>query len=438
MLAAGLGARALAPVLSAAALLAGAAAAPAPSAAAQPARSGIWISGAELKRLPERGPAWDQLETLAHEKLGHADLSNQDSDHDVRVLATALVAARTGDRDLRKRAAAGVMDAIGTEKGGRTLSLARGLIAYVVAADLIDLHHFDRGKDRAFRQWLDKVRTEKLSPSQNPTLVATHELRPNNWGTHAGASRIAADVYLGDRRDLARAAAVFKGWLGDRSVYHGFVYGDKSWQADRSAPVGIDPAGSSKDGVSIGGALPDDMRRGCDFKDPPCPTRYPWEAMQGAVEQAQLLSRQGYDAWDWSDRALERAGAYLFAIAKRTGDEDFNAPQGHAWVPWLLNARYGTRFPAHTPAAPGKGMGFADWTAPVQRGTAPRGKRRTVSRISTATYPSSGRGTPPAAVGAGIAVLVAAAAGAGALLARRSKRRRRTVRPPQASAGPRA
>jgi hypothetical protein len=433
----GLGGRALAPVLAAAALLAGAATAPAPAAAAQRSASGIWISGAELKRLPERGPAWQQLETLAHEKLGHADLSDQNSDHDVRVLATAMVAARTGDRGLRKRAAAGVMDAIGTEKGGRTLALARGLIAYVVAADLIDLRHFDRGKDRIFRQWLSKVRREKLSPSQNPTLIATHELRPNNWGTHAGASRIAADAYLGDRRDLARAAAVFKGWLGDRAVYHGFSFGDKSWQADSSAPVGVDPPGSTKDGVSIDGALPDDMRRGCDFKDPPCPTRYPWEAMQGAIEQAQLLSRQGYDAWNWGDQALKRAGAYLFAIAKRTGDEDFDAPQGHAWMPWLLNARYGTKFPAHTPAGPGKGMGFTDWTAPVQKGTAPEGRRRTVSRIAASSYPSRSDDPPAAAVGAAIAVVAAAAAGA-VLFARRAKRRRAALRPPQASAGPRA
>ena len=48
--------------------------------------------------------------------------------------------------DAARKAAAGVMDAIGTEKGGRTLALARGLIAYVVAADLIDLRHFDRGQ----------------------------------------------------------------------------------------------------------------------------------------------------------------------------------------------------------------------------------------------------------------------------------------------------
>jgi hypothetical protein len=106
-------------------------------------------------------------------------------------------------------------------------------------------------------------------------------------------------------------------------------------------------------------------------------------------------------------------------------------------MPWLLNARYGTKFPAHTPAGPGKGMGFTDWTAPVQKGTAPEGRRRTVSRIAASSYPSRSDDPPAAAVGAAIAVVAAAAAGA-VLFARRAKRRRAALRPPQASAGPRA
>ena len=67
--------------------------------------------------------------------MGHADLSDQNSDNDVHVLAAALVYARTGEEHFYRKAAAGVMDAIGTEKGGRSLALARGLVSYVVAAD---------------------------------------------------------------------------------------------------------------------------------------------------------------------------------------------------------------------------------------------------------------------------------------------------------------
>ncbi|QEC49137.1 hypothetical protein FSW04_17170 [Baekduia soli] len=416
------------PLVVAAALAAGtlgtAATAAAPAGAAAPAmRPGVWITAAQLRTLPERGAAWRQLVELSRAPLGHAKLADQDSEHDVSVLATAMVAARTNDDGLRRRAAAGIMDAIGTEQGGRTLALARGLIAYVVAADLIDLRHLDAGKDRVFRAWLSKVRREKLSPSQNPTLILTHELRPNNWGTHAGASRIAADIYLGDRKDLARAAAVFKGWLGDRGAYHGFVWGSRSWQGDPKAPVGVNPAGARAGGVDAGGALPDDMRRGCAPKDPPCPTLYAWEAMQGATEQAEMLYRQGYDSWHWGDDALRRAAAYLFGLAQRTGEPDWAAPAGDAWIPWLLNARYGARFPAHTPAKPGKGMGFADWTAPAQRGDSVSGTGLPVTPASPPSPPRS-----PAAQAARDLVLpvsVAVVAGLLVLLALVTRRRRR-------------
>ena len=106
------------------------------------------------------------------------------------------------------------------------LALGRELLAYVIAADLVKL---PADLDPAFRSWLDAVRREDLD---GRTLVSTHEDRPNNWGTHAGASRIAVALYLGDRADLERAARVFRGWLGDRTSYASFRFGDLSWQAD--------------------------------------------------------------------------------------------------------------------------------------------------------------------------------------------------------------
>jgi Alginate lyase len=403
----------------------------APAAAQQRLLPGIWLTQAEVRKLPERGPAWAQVKELADEPMGHADLSNQDSEHDIHVLAAALAWARTGDERYRRKVAAGVADAVGTEHGGRTLALARGLVSYVVAADLIDLSHYDPDKDQRFRAWLASVRGERLKPADNPTLIATHELRPNNWGTHAGASRIAADVYLGDRRDLARAASVFKGWLGDRGTYHGFRFGDSSWQADPKAPVGVNPPGAMKGGQPIGGALPDDMRRGCGLRFPPCPTLYPWEAMQGAVLQAELLSRQGYDAWNWGHQGLRRAADFLYGLHRRYGNPDWAAPAGDAWIPWLLNARYGTRFPVSSPAAPGKGMGFTDWTAarrcPDDRCARPRGAQR--SALPVTAREGLGRGGQeddwPAFVALGAAALVVAI---GLVCLRAGRRARRRTR----------
>jgi hypothetical protein len=148
--------------------------------AAAPVRPGIWLLPAEVQRLPERGPAWAQLVQVADEPMGHADIADQNSDHDIHVLGAALVYARTGEARFYRKAAAGVMDAIGTERGGRTLALARGLVSYVVAADLLGLRDREPARARVFRRWLAAVRHERLEPDSRPTLVATHERAPNN------------------------------------------------------------------------------------------------------------------------------------------------------------------------------------------------------------------------------------------------------------------
>jgi hypothetical protein len=110
-----------------------------------------------------------------------------------------------------------------------------------------------------------------------------------------------------------------------------------------------------KQGHSIDGALPDDMRRGGSFTWPPNHTAYAWEAMQGAIVQAELLYRQGYDTWQWEDQALLRATEFLYSIGwQPTGDD--------TWQPYLINARYDTNFPAPASAASGKNMGWTAWT----------------------------------------------------------------------------
>jgi hypothetical protein len=323
------------------------------------ATKGIWVSVAELKRLKTKGPAWTALKSAADGRLGNAKIRDQNSNHDVRTLAAALVYARTGKTSYRAKVVEAIDEVIGTEEGGRVLALGRNLVSYVIAADLIDLARADPVLETRFRAWLAEVRTEELKDDR--TLVSTHETRPNNWGTHAGASRIAADVYLGDKADLARAASVFKGYLGDRGAYAGFDYGgDLSWQADPDNPVGVNPPGAKRDGVSIDGALPDEMRRGASYRMPPARTGYPWEALQGAIVQAQLLSRAGYDAWSWQDQAIRRAVQYLYDLHRRYGN--WWAAGDDLFMPWIVNAAYGTTFPTSRPARTGKNMGWTDWT----------------------------------------------------------------------------
>jgi hypothetical protein len=311
---------------------------------------GIWISRDEIMNLPMSGPAWDALVANAQRDPGLPNLSDQDQQNNVLVLARALVCIRTSDEALCETARQAVMSAIETENGGRTLALGRELLAYVIAADLVGL---ESEQDGVFRSWLAGVLTEELD---GWTLISTHEDRPNNWGTHAGASRAAAAIYLGDTEQLQRVASVFKGYLGDRTSYAGFRYGERSWQADPALPVGINPAGSLIEGHDVDGVLPDDQRRAGTFSWPPPKSIYAWEGLQGAVAQAVVLHRAGYDVWNWGDQALRRAVVWLHAQG------DYPAEGDDTWLPHLINHYYGTQVPAAVPSRPGKNVGYTDWT----------------------------------------------------------------------------
>jgi len=336
----------------------------------------MWISRAEVKRLPMQGTAWDVLKAAADSDLGVPEISDQDSGHDVRTLAVALVYARTGDRQYREKAADAISSAVGTERGGEALALARNLLSYVIAAELIDFKAYDRTRESRFRSWLMKVRTEPLGSKtdSDQTLVGLYG-RPNNIGGMAGASRVAAAVYLRDESDLARAALVMKAWLGDRSVYPGIDGGkglrfggpesDLSWQADPSAPVGVNPKGATKGGHVISGALPDDMRRGGPFRWPPIHTRYAREALSGYVAMAELLYRQGYPVYGWSDRALLRATRFLWKLDRAFPNEGWWEPDIPIY--WVVNYRYRGRFPVTVATGGGRNVGWTSWTHSPER-----------------------------------------------------------------------
>ncbi len=311
---------------------------------------GIWMDRTDILRLPTRGAAWEAVQRAAAQPV-LPNLSDQEDMSNVLLLARALLAVRLDDARLGQQVVSACRAVMGTEEGGRTLSLGRELAAYVIAADLVGL---PEELDRKFRTWLAAVRHRELD---GRTLVSTHKDRPNNWGAHAGASRLAIALYLGERDEVERAARVFRGYLGERAVYTGFRYGkDLSWQADPLRPVGINPAGATRHGSSVDGVLPDDQRRGGPFRWPPPQENYVYEGLQGVLVQAVLLSRVGYDVWQWQDRALLRAFRWLHREA------DFPAKGDDTWQPHLINHFYGTQFPAPVPSRPGKNMGWTDWT----------------------------------------------------------------------------
>ena len=319
---------------------------------------------AEFMALPTSGPAWDALVVWADEDPGRPDLTDQDARHGVRILASALVYARTGDPAYREKARAGILSAIGTEREGASnsiLSLGRQLGAYVLAADFIGL---DGADDDRFRSWLSDLRTRDLSGHGRwRSLIQTHEDAPNNWGSFTGASRIAASLYLGDMADVARAAQILRGFLGDRSAYSNFqgVEGARSWACDPENYTPVNPP-CTRGGIDLDGAIVRDIDRGGNRKWPPGRDGigYTLESLQGLTVQAELLTVNGFgDVWSWSDQALKRAAG----IVTRSGDAGgltWNRSEVSHYVPWILNARYGLDLPTE-PAGIGRVFGFSDW-----------------------------------------------------------------------------
>jgi Alginate lyase len=324
-----------------------------------------------------RGAAWRSVKQIADGSIVRPDISNQDNDADTRAFATALVFGRTRRPQYRRKVATAIAEAIGSERGGRTLSLGRNLVGYVLAADLINLDAFDATLGRRFRHWLSTVRHEHFSEDEPwRTLAECNAMTPNNWGPLCGASLIASDIYLHDHRDLRRRVAIFRGWLGDWSAYHRFAYQfDASWQCSKRF-VPLDPQGCVKDGHNVGGALPEEMRRGGPFEWPPVFTSYPWEALAGAVTSAEILSRHGYDSWRWSNRAILRAVDFLWRLDREFPDAGWwaNARDVSKWIPWVVNARYGTKYLTAPTVWTARSVSFTDWTHRSGRGrVAPTG-----------------------------------------------------------------
>jgi hypothetical protein len=363
----------------------------------RPSKTYIWISPEEIRALPVAGDrgcdsrcsaAWTQLRQAATAAAGRPDLADVDERTGKLVLAKALVAVRLGDSAL----AAGLRNevvkllslAIGTEKGSTALAVGRNLAAYVIAADILDLAvtrpDFD---ETVFRPWLRSFTSQRF---ERRTLRSCHEDRPNNWGTQCGASRIAVAAYLDDRSEIARAADIFRGWLGDRRSYASFKFGAEafSWMSDdcsRSAancqPRPVNPPGATVNGHNVDGVVADDQRRASGgFSWPPKYTYYSYGGMGGAVVQAGILQRFGFDAWQWSDRALRRAVEWMYYNGEGKPKWDTCEDANKRYVLDLVDHAYGSDFIRRMecsadPSPLGRNIAWTSWThqRPVSRTT---------------------------------------------------------------------
>ena len=336
------------------------------SVAPPPPSGSMWISSSQLASLPISGPEWDHLFEYQLGNLLGCNLANQNDELDSKIFAAALVSARLGTG--RDRVVAALDDAMGSDLDAPdSLGPSRGVSAIVLAADLVG------HRTPQFRAWVNTVRTRVYNDGRS--ITSTHEDRPNNWGTWAGASRLACSIYLQDGRDMQECAFILAGWLGYRVVYDGFQYGDTSWQFNELRPVGINGVGASKDGHLVDGVLPDDQRRSGEISGQPyrpfpsawgLKTNYSYEALQGVVIQAVLWDRAGFPVfWRVKTSAIKRAFVWLRDVNHQPLTDTVNGDNDW-WMAHILNQDHIYQqldlvVPQLT--KPGRSVGWAEWTA---------------------------------------------------------------------------
>ena len=298
------------------------------------------------------GSEWDRVAATRLVGTG-ANLSDQNSSHDIATMGAALYAARTGDQATRDRVVAALESAIGTENGARWLAIGRNLGAYIIAADLIDL------RSGPVYDWLAGFMSRTLAHNNNGSQIT---FRQSAWqsGSNASAQEgfafTALAVYLGDTEALSWSWDAFLRYAGDRTSPHTITSNSDVWQEIPSDPVGIQNAGATKNGCSIAGAISNDMSRGGSNVCSPGYTQYPWVGMEGSVPAALVFERAGYPAFTIQSSAIKRASDYLWAL----GGDWYDTTRARE-VKQLINWRYDLDRPVAAGTG-GRTFGFTEWT----------------------------------------------------------------------------
>jgi hypothetical protein len=341
-------------------------------AAPDPRDPGIWIGRRALDALPMEGADWDRLLFDARVNPGPANIADQDSNHDTYTMASALLAARVGDESLLTEATARLSAAVGTEGNVRWLAVGRNLGAYIIAADLL------RGAGvtlpASVTAWLAAWPAKTL-PENNPPneLVGWQPFYSgSNAGAQEGFAYTALAAYLGDRAMLERAWDTFRRFCGDPTAPDPLGINlklgvSRGWAHDPENPTAIVPAGVTRDGRRLDGAIINDMSRSMNpYSWPPVwevgTSQYPWVALEGLVPAAHILNRAGYPAWEVADRAVLRTLEYLWYLRVETGElRWFDGIRASECVQ-LVNQAYGTAFPVARTVGRGRTFGWTGFT----------------------------------------------------------------------------
>jgi hypothetical protein len=320
--------------------------------------TGIWISRNEILALPTSGTAWDRVRSAAYSSWGSPCLNDLNCLHDTKVLAGALVAIRLNDNTLRTKVITN-LEAVKSSPLDRTLELARNIQSYVIAADIIGYH--SSALDTFVRSMMDKSLPGRAGI---PTVWQGALKDATNWGNHQRAAALTTYLYLNDTAKVAEVVRAHREYIGENVSPKTLTYDSTNWIADQSNKAGVNRKGSTIQGKVVSGVLPEDWRRGSEFKWPPTASGYMLEGMQGYVVTSAVLHRKNLVSFSAGDSAIVRAMHMLFG----TGEAAANSPifrypptGDDTWMTWVVNKYGGTSFPTTT-ATPGKNMAWTDWT----------------------------------------------------------------------------
>lgn len=310
--------------------------------------SGIWSSRAELALLPMSGAAWDAVLSDAKRDTDYPDVGNQDDNTNCFVLAAAIVSERLMAAEQIENAQvyrSKVVKAIekivsaGQPEASRSLAWGREIGAYAMAADLIGY------RTKEFEDYLSEAADKWICSARNQTLHQMTLTRPNNWGSMGFGTMCAIYAYLGNYSALSAIREIWLSTIIGPSA-SSFKYGDDlSWQADPKNPMVINPKGTSKNGLSLDGLQPEEMRRGASFKTSGITTTgYPFEALQGWIMAARILERQNMPIWDAGDKALYRAVYALETYLTEKEGKDWSFKGDDLWMLAFVDKAYGSDF----------------------------------------------------------------------------------------------
>jgi len=348
------------------------------------------IDAARLASLPTSGTPYTRMKNAADNAMASMDLSEPASSsspwltnygdpstgigNGAVAVAAGLVYARTGDVRYRDFVIKIIRFVIGSEDRASTngtasdamvLATMRQIPGYVLAADLVKMDPNVTGsrsgyKSTVWKTWLGALRTKQIATTSYRSIVA-HSKRASNWGAWASAARVTIDVYLNDTADLAVAVNRLKLYLGESMSGSWLKTGafDASWACVpagskvKFVPVNPSSCGAAKDGIIV----EDASRSASSF-----PTwdmtgiDYSFHAYMAQLVAAVVLDRQGYDVWNWGDRAFKRIMDQLNRLGVATGNGRVTATH----VSWITRHFYGVSYPT-VQAQPSDTLGYTDW-----------------------------------------------------------------------------